>query len=283
MSWYYYTDRHEKAERAERELNKRRRAGEVLEPILPSSKRDLATSFWGQAWNKNLLAYSDYESRMPRGRTYFRGGKVLDLKVETGRVTSLVHGSEIYEIEITIQALPETRWRALVKKCQGQVGGLLELLAGQLSTEIMREVCDLKTGLFPSPKEIKLNCTCPDWASLCKHCAATLYAVGTKLDKDPSLLFLLRDVDPNELAKNTATAVAKLTQATRQSSDRHAAVRGLDLSEIFGIELSELEALVDLQSQPQEERRSALRTREEAMSPSQTIRAPRRRKKSISS
>jgi uncharacterized Zn finger protein len=47
-----------------------------------------------------------------------------------------------------------------------------------------------ETGLFPRPVEITLNCSCPDWAGMCKHVAKTLYAAGARLDKSPELLFV---------------------------------------------------------------------------------------------
>jgi uncharacterized Zn finger protein len=55
----------------------------------------------------------------------------------------------------------------------------------------MERICREKTGLFPSPKEIQLSCSCPDWAFMYKHIAAVLYGIGARLDKEPELLFRL--------------------------------------------------------------------------------------------
>ena len=63
----------------------------------------------------------------------------------------------------------------------------------------MDRVCRQGDGLFPSPGEIKLNCSCPDGAGMCKHVAAVLYGVGARLDEEPQFLFVLRGVDENEL------------------------------------------------------------------------------------
>jgi uncharacterized Zn finger protein len=59
----------------------------------------------------------------------------------------------------------------------------VELLQGKLSNAVMERTCKPATGHFPVPKEIRFNCSCPDWASMCKHVAAVLYGVGARLDQ----------------------------------------------------------------------------------------------------
>lgn len=228
--------RSRQAEKVLKEIEQRRAEGEPLKPDVPSHGRNLSTTFWGQSWNRNLMAYSDYESRMPRGRTYFRSGKVMDLKVSGGLVTAVVAGSRIYDVKITVAALEEDRWAAMKIRCQGEIGGLVELLAGQLSDSVMREVTDLDRGLFPAPQDMKLICSCPDYAGLCKHLAATLYAVGSRLDEQPALLFTLRGVKPEEMfASSAPEAVALLTAPAQMEAARQQALEGVDLGEMFGI------------------------------------------------
>ncbi|MBP7950302.1 MAG: hypothetical protein KA004_11645 [Verrucomicrobiales bacterium] len=240
MSWWYqnYESKADIEARVERQIAKRRKQGEALVPVLPGAKtRDLSATFWGQAWNRNLMAYSDYESRMPRGRTYFRGGKVLDLALSAGKISSVVAGRELYDVVVSVKPLAEKRWKELKRRCHGGIGSLVELLAGTFSAEIMKEVTDLKHGLFPTPAEIQFSCTCPDWASLCKHCAATLYAVGARLDAAPGLFFELRQVDAGELTGTAASAVQELTTPASQSAERATAIEPSDLSALFGVEI----------------------------------------------
>lgn len=52
-------------------------------------------------------------------------------------------------------------------------------------------------GLFPAQREISFMCSCPDWAIMCKHVAAVLYAIGARLDENPFLFFEMRGVDVN--------------------------------------------------------------------------------------
>lgn len=250
MSWYDYSDDFDSAagrsSRIEKEIAKRRKNGESLVPVLPTgNSKEMSTTFWGRAWNRNLVAYSDYESRLPRGRTYFRSGKVLDVEITPGSITSVVAGSRLYDVNIQIKPLPAASWKEIVGKCQGKIVGLVELLAGELSGEVMKIVTDLDSGLFPSDRQIVLGCSCPDWAGMCKHCAATLYAVGSLLDENPRHMFTLRGVDPRELSGNAKTTIAALTTPSVLSASRRAALNmaGNEFAEMFGIELTDLSAL----------------------------------------
>src|SRR5262249_2996082 len=93
-------------------------------------------------------------------------------------------------------------------------------------------------GLFPSPKEIKMSCSCPDWAGMCKHVAATMYGVGARLDASPELLFTLRAVDHLELIGH---AVAE-ENLNRTLDAAQGGLAGSDLGAIFGIDLDSSEA-----------------------------------------
>jgi uncharacterized Zn finger protein len=112
---------------------------------------------------------------------------------------------------------------------------LVELLQGRLAKGVMDRVCREGDGLFPAPKEIKLSCSCPDWADMCKHVAAVLYGVGARLDEQPQLLFLLRDVDENELL---ASAGQNLP-LTRTAPSAAKVLDESDVAALFGLEMTE--------------------------------------------
>lgn len=245
MSWnsYSYEDYHDRAAAkasAMRKVLSRRKRGELLAPVVPKAKQGLSITFWGKAWNKNLEAYSDYSNRLPRGRTYLRQGAVMDLLIEKGEITSTVQGSDLYDVRITIKPLASTRWASLKEDCAGRIGSLVELLGGKLNDQILLQVTDPAGGLFPAPKEILVTCSCPDYAGLCKHAAATLYGVSCRLDDDPSLFFKLRGVDAAELIGTSAVdAVQALTAV--DAGPQEGVIDASDLSDVFGIDLGSLE------------------------------------------
>ena len=161
--------------------------------------RSIARSFWGRRWCHHLESCSDFENRLPRGRAYVRNGSVCHLDVHAGGVDAMVVGSDLYHVVVRIRKLEQVAWKAIRAECAGRVGSVLELLQGRLSDHVLRVVTDPDRGLFPKPREITLTCDCPDWAVMCKHAAAVLYGVGSRLDNRPELLFRLRDVDVEDL------------------------------------------------------------------------------------
>lgn len=196
--------------------------------------RKIASSFWGLAWCDNLEAYSDFANRLPRGRTYARNGSVIDLQIGPGKIKSIVSGSELYRIEIEIAVLKKVLWNRVKRDCSNSIESLLDLLQGRFDQGVMQRLTRRADGLFPQPKEIKMRCSCPDWAGMCKHVAATLYGVGARLDAAPELLFTLRGVDHLELICE-AVGSANLEQALGGRAE--APLVGADLGEVFGIEI----------------------------------------------
>ena len=198
FEWPDYVSVAERRRQAERKLAQLRKKGATPAPVKIEG-RAIATSFWGKSWCQNLERYSDYASRLPRGRSYVRNGSVLDLKIAAARIDAIVAGSDLYEVRVTIKPVTVSRWKSICRDCAGEIGSLIELLQGRLARRVMDRVCRERDGLFPSPGEIKLTCSCPDWAGMCKHVAAVLYGIGARLDETPRLLFVLRGVDESEL------------------------------------------------------------------------------------
>jgi len=194
----------------------------------------ISNSYWGKAWCKHIEGWHDHANRLERGRSYVRACAVVDLRLEPGQIIAKVNGSSLYKVRITVTALPAARWKAFKTACFGQVGSLLDLLQGKLPEPVLQQLTSPEDGLFPRNKEMQLGCDCPDGAYMCKHVAAVLYGVGSRLDTQPELLFALRGVDHTELVAHAATAAAEL--GSRSQND--AALREEDLAAIFGIELA---------------------------------------------
>jgi uncharacterized Zn finger protein len=239
--WAPYVPVAARRRKAEREMEKLRKKGAVVSPVKIEG-RQIASTFWGKAWCDNLESYRDYESRLPRGRTYVRNGSVVDLQIAPREVMAMVSGSEIYKVKVSIGDLAKARWKTLCADCSAGIDSLVELLQGRFSKGVMERLCRQDTGLFPRPSEIRFTCSCLDHASMCKHVAAVLYGVGARLDQSPELLFRLRAVDETELLSDLGTALPD----TRTERDAAKTLVGDDLAALFGLDMAESEALVTL-------------------------------------
>jgi uncharacterized Zn finger protein len=232
--WRPYVPVARRRQQALAKLKKLKQKGRSLAPITIEGRK-IAKSFWGGSWCKNLERYSDFANRLPRGRTYVRNGAVLDLQIAEGEVTAMVSGSELYRVSIAIEPVEARRWKAICRDCAGTIDSLIELLQGHLAKGVMERVCREREGLFPSPEEIELSCSCPDWADMCKHVAAALYGVGARLDAEPRLIFVLRGVNENELIGDAGRDIALTKSATAGAN----VLQDSDVSALFGLEMAD--------------------------------------------
>lgn len=227
----------EKQQRAKKKLEKLMKENKDIKPVRIEGSA-IAKTWWGKAWNKNLEAYADYSNRIGRGRTYVRSGAVLDLRIQEGHVKALVQGSasDPYSIVIKITSLKKDIWEEIKGFCAGKLDSLQELLMGKFPAALSEMFTARGKGLFPSPKEIDFDCSCPDIASMCKHVAATLYGVGARLDHEPNLFFLLRQIEIGDLISETIKDKTEelLTRAQKKSQR---ILEDQDLSSVFGIEM----------------------------------------------
>ena len=232
--WKPYVSVAARRKKAEKAAAKATKSGANLTPVEPA-RGAIAKTFWGKAWCNNLEAYGDYANRLPRGRTYVRNGSVIDLKITAGEVQAQVMGSSLYKVSVKVTTVPATHWQAIGADCAGSIDSLVELLQGKLSTAVMKRICTPQTGLFPAPKEISFNCSCPDSASMCKHIAAVLYGVGARLDQKPELLFSLRRVDAKDLVSQAGSGLPK----SRKDLSAGKMLDHSMLADVFGIEIDE--------------------------------------------
>ncbi len=243
MGWGYYEwspyvpVAHKRANAVKHASQLAKKQGRQPAPVKLEGRK-ITTTFWGKAWCQNLEAYSDYANRLPRGATYIRNGSVVDLVIKPKRIEAVVAGSETYTITIDINGLTKGMWAKIKEDCSASIDSLLDLLAGRFSDGVMQRMTRQKEGLFPSPSEIKMKCSCPDYSYCCKHLAAVMYGVGARLDRQPELLFVLRDVDHQELVSQ-AVAEGNLE---KELDGGEGSLAGEDLGEIFGIELDNAHA-----------------------------------------
>lgn len=228
--WAPYVPVAERRRKAAGAMARLANKGQTISPVVVQGST-IATTAWGKAWCANMESYSDYANRLPRGRTYVRNGSVVDLQITPGTVAAKVSGSSIYCTTITVKPVPKENWQQICAACAGGIDSLVELLQGRFSRSVMDRLCRQGDGLFPAPKDIRFDCSCPDSATLCKHVAAVLYGVGARLDSQPELLFTLRQVDPAELLSKAGSGVVTAPAAGERT------LADDDLGALFGLEM----------------------------------------------
>ncbi len=198
FSYYEYyqqpTDAQKRAT-AESALKAAAKNGLEYHPVIfKGNTRSIASTWWGQSWCINMERYADFSNRLARGKSYLRSNCVLDLNISKGRVDAKVSGSSLYSTVIRFDPLPAKKEKELADLCSREIQNVETLLSGKFP-ESLKAAFLQNGGLFPTPKEIHFDCSCPDWASMCKHVAAVMYGIALRLDEDPMKFFELRGID----------------------------------------------------------------------------------------
>ena len=241
MSYYGYNKKYQSAaernQNKEQSLAKLRKKNPDIKPVVIQGRK-ITRTWWGNAWVDNLIRYSDYSNRLARGSAYVKQGAVIDLQINEGSISAKVQGSRKipYNVDITIKQFPTADWEEIRTKCEGRIESLQELIESKFPSDLADLFTTKKTGLFPSPSDISFKCSCPDWASMCKHVAAALYGVGARLDEDPAIFFILRKADINQLITNAVAEKSKsLIEKSGTKSKR--TLDDKDISDMFGIDV----------------------------------------------
>lgn len=158
---------------------------------------------------------------------------------EAGKVTALVQGSgkKPYNVRVRIDKLTEEQYDNIVKKCASKIQNLEDLIKGNFPDDLKALFTQKGAGLFPSMAKIHFDCSCPDWADMCKHVAAVLYGIGSRFDKDPLLFFKLRGVDTDRLIGSAIKdrIESMIENATRPSPR---IMDDGDVAAVFGVEIA---------------------------------------------
>jgi uncharacterized Zn finger protein len=203
-------------------------------------------TWWGDAWVTALEQRARLDpNRLPRGRSYARGGTVGELAIAPGEVRATVQGRRVrpYQVRVRVRVLEAEEWDRVLDAIAAQIGHAAALLDGELLPEVANDVRSAGTDLLPGPGELQPRCSCPDWADPCKHAAAVCYLVAGALDADPFSLLLLRGRRRDEVLAGLRARrrSAEVTMAPQDRS-RPAADPGVDAREAYQRSLAPLPA-----------------------------------------
>lgn len=170
---------------------------------------EFSRTWWGQRFIEALEEFTD-PNRLGRGRSYARGGRILDYTLTKGTVTAKVRGSinpyfgvykePIYDTSIKIKAIGASNWSKVIQQIASRADLVTKLLMNEMPDDIENAFTSLGLHLLPhSQSDFVTKCSCPDWENPCKHIAGVYYLLASDLDEDPFVMFELRGLSRDDL------------------------------------------------------------------------------------
>lgn len=214
----------------------------VKNGIKARSKRgQIGETWWSERWVE-VLENLDMGARLSRGRSYARRGQVMNLEIEPGKVTAKVQGSRPtpYDVVIALAPLAAAQWEKVVDVMASQAIFAAKLLASEMPRDIEEAFVGADVPLFPAVnKDLKTDCSCPDWSNPCKHIAAVYLLLAEEFDRDPFMLFHMRGMGKDRL-------IATLRdRRTLYSDDDAPDERTVLTKHALSIDVPPLESLLD--------------------------------------
>ena len=168
---------------------------EVKNGLKAKSRRGcIGETWWSKRWVGTLESFN-LGARLTRGKSYARKGQVISIDVEPGMVQAKVQGtmSEPYKVSIALKPLSDAEWDRVAQVMASKAVFAARLLCGEMPQNIEEAFSEAKVSLFPERnRDLKTECSCPDWSNPCKHIAAVYYLLAEQFDCDPFLIFKLR-------------------------------------------------------------------------------------------
>jgi uncharacterized Zn finger protein len=185
-----------------------------------SQRGDFGKNWWTRRWIAVLESFH-IGPRLGRGKSYARKGQVISIDIDKGKITAKVQGSRArpYRVTIEVKTLTTVEWKKVAGILADQVIFAAKLLAGEMPAIIEDVFHDAGLSLFPAKrKDLKTDCSCPDWSNPCKHIAAVYYLLGEEFDRDPFLIFKLRGMEREELVDLIGATAGVLDPTGQQES-----------------------------------------------------------------
>ena len=232
VNWPRFIPVSERRAKAEKRLEALREQGVSIQPERVTGP-EMASTVWGKGWWGYVQALPKIGKYLQRGQIYARNGSIRHLEILPGQVRALVVGTEVYEVIVRVLPVRGTVWQEIKDLCLGKIGSVQEIYQGKVPQEVVDKILDSRRGLFPLPNEFSLHCECSEKTPVCKHKAAVLYGIGSRLDNHPELLFKWRGVKVQDLVTSWA-------QELRERLGERKHMLSLEKAgDIFGIEWDE--------------------------------------------
>ena len=188
-------------------------------------KQQYGKTWWGEQFLK-ALSDIDLENRLPRGKSYANNGAVSSLEYADNQVNATVEGSRArpYKVRIVFPPFADKGGKAFIQQLSAHPALISHLLNKELVPGIHAIASKEGLRIFPEKwSDLKMTCSCPDWAVPCKHIAAVIYRISAEIDQNPFLLFELRNLDLPSLLKDKGIQLQQIRQQIPKMEDLYPA------------------------------------------------------------
>ena len=169
----------------------------------------MTRTWWGEVFLEVLTISMD-SGRLRRGRPYSGPGRLLKFEIKGGVAKATIRGNKNpyfgvykeprYSVTVQLRKFSSQQWERITQTIGGNAAFLSQLLMDEMPLGLDERLADSNLGLLPRQREDLISeCSCPDWASPCKHVAGVYYKIASLLDRDPMLLFQLRGLEFDQL------------------------------------------------------------------------------------
>ena len=171
----------------------------------------VSRTWWGESF-LDVLEMSMDSGRLGRGRAYAGPNRLLEFAIKGTVIKAKIRGNKNpyfgvykeprYQVKVELKQFSAREWNKLTETISHNAAFLSQLLLNEMPAHIESVFAQQQLHLLPHKRnDLISQCSCPDYASPCKHVAGVYYKVASLLDRDPLLLFQLRGMDLTKLQK----------------------------------------------------------------------------------
>jgi SNF2 family DNA or RNA helicase len=185
-------------------------------------KKNIVKTWWGLKWIESLENIDKNKNRLPRGRTYFNKGNVIDINYKDGMIISKVKGNykDHYNQTIKLNAFKKDEKNKIKAILKNRKDFMAQLLIGFFPPDLFEILTQSQIHLFPEKwADILSKCSCPDRANPCKHLAAVFYSFAHEFDKNPFLIFELHGLKKSEIVEESEENIIKFSKQFKMKKE----------------------------------------------------------------
>lgn len=134
----------------------------------------------------------EQSTRLGRGRSYARSGRIRDLWFSPGLANAQVIGTDEHMVSLRVRVFDDSEWKGIIKVLLADLTAVADLLESDLPRALIERLDKAGHSLVPTAEELDGNCDCNDFVSPCEHASGIFHILAEAVQGDPFILLTLR-------------------------------------------------------------------------------------------